>query len=707
MKIKSFVCLLLLLLFPGSNIRAIGIVEFILAYQAVPIAKTMLVGGTLFFAYVADRVINEPKREAKRQKKIADHQEYLNQVRNWSYEQFESRLKHLNIDGEFEAYSTEELFEQYSYYQFPQFQLLLQNQPSYEESILQIRNQIKHGKKFDLITEEEQQKFKEAVRVLAQEIDCRIAQREYEAQRYQEQLKQARLEKEKKARYQEHINKVLNVEHNALNKVYEDSANSMSFTDFDLQVQEALAKRQQALAQHFEGDDEWSAHTFHLTYDVIELLKEHGINAHSYNQFYGNQVQHALHKEVITILEQTAKMRTDNNFQEDTKSFTRSLTLFADAGQQHNHAGHLPKAMSLLDFCYEMLDVAQTLYKTTGQMYLEGVKLGYRCNMAALRGAWQGSKNYGNKLLALGKCCKDLVYKMVHPLETTRLVAPKIQKAAKRFGQYLVECSDAREKWRTQDHNPHLYYWHIRTNEEYLTIKQQRREWLDETIKDGHQMLKNTANFAYDAGLEGCIEKGSEVATEMGLSYITGKAVSSLAQAGASSFANILDELSELHYIHQMPTTMGTLQGYVVLEGTELARAATALRVLSDEFAVAGDALGKVGSASIAVHDIASVGNQGSMYTYPDPMEVAEATELARKELVRIQNLFKVQIQDIEKPIDPLVQALSTDKILNHILVLKHNFDRVLTNLKSEEGLRRLLSVVQDKGALRSFNKKK
>lgn len=345
-----------------------------------------------------------------------------------------------------------------------------------------------------------------------------------------------------------------------------------------------------------------------------------------------------------------------------------------------------------------MLDVAQTFYKMTGQMCLEGIKLGYSCNKAVLRGAWQGSKNYGNKVLALGKCCKDLAYKAIHPIETTRILAPKIQRAAKRFGQYLVECSDAQEKWRNQDHNPHLYYWHIRTNEEYLTIKQQRREWLDETIKDGHQMLKNTANFAYDAGLEGCIEKGTEVATEMALSYATGKAVGSLAQAGASSFANVLDELSELQYIHQIPTTMGTMQGYVALEGTELARAAAALRVLSDEFGAAGDALGKVGSAGNLFNDLVSNEEKNSIFDYPgDSFEVAEA------KLIEIQDQIKLILAET-KTIDSIITGLS-EETRNHILADHHRWEALFEDPIDWNSIAKVMTKVMKDGTLGRYKK--
>ncbi|MGE0009806.1 MAG: hypothetical protein AB7F19_04630 [Candidatus Babeliales bacterium] len=667
-------------------------------YVAPTIMKVVAFMGMVGVGYSCDRIINEPKRERKRQKRIADHQEHLNQVSNWSYDQFEARFKLMSQCGEYNEIPPEYLFAQHAYYQFAEFQSLLQNHSAYEKSIIKLRDQIKHGKEFDLITEDEQNKFKDVVYALVQEIDCRKAQREYEAQRYQEWLQQERLEKERKTRYQEHINKVLSVEHNALSVACEDFANAIiHLEDYDPQVQEVLAKRHHALALHFEARDEWRAHTFNLMHDTIQLLKEQGINVNSYSQFYGNQMQFALHQEIITILDQTARIHVGNNFQDDAKPFIRSLTLFADAGHQHNHAGHLPQAISLIDFCYEMFDVAQTFYKMTGQMCLEGIKLGYRCNKAALRGAWQGSKNYGNKLLALGACCKDLVNKSLHPIETTRILAPKIKKAAKRFGQYLVECSDAREKWRAKAHNPHLYYWHIRTNQESLTIKQQRREWLDETIKDGHQMLKNTALFAYDTGLEGCIEKGSEVATEMALSYATGKAVGSLAQAGALSFANFLDELSELQYVHQMPTTMGTMQGYVALEGAELARAAAALRVLSDEFGAAGDALGKVGSAGNLLSEAGSTGDKGSIFNYPnDPIEVADATQAVQVELARIQSKFIIPITGTERIHDSLI-GLNLNSC-RHIAHYKHNWGRFVKDPNDYDSIFRLMTKVYNEG---------
>ena len=117
--------------------------------------------------------------------------------------------------------------------------------------------------------------------------------------------------------------------------------------------------------------------------------------------------------------------------------------------------------------------------------------------------------------------------------------------------------------------------------------------------------------------------------------------------------------------------------------------------------------LGKLGAAGIGLNDIAPVGDQGTIFDYPtDPIEVAKAkeVEIAKAvELARIKRLFKVQIPGMHDSIHPKVAALKKNKILDHILVSKHNFDRILVNPKCEEGLRRLLSFVMDHGSLKHY----
>ena len=122
-------------------------------------------------------------------------------------------------------------------------------------------------------------------------------------------------------------------------------------------------------------------------------------------------------------------LRHVNLVDQDVKAVTTTITLFAHAGHLHNRAGQIPVAISFADFCWNVLELSEPFARAVIEGCLGDFKCIYPYGAAGVRGAWKGTKNFGNTLVATGRFCRDAAYSCSHPIESARIVCSKIKHA--------------------------------------------------------------------------------------------------------------------------------------------------------------------------------------------------------------------------------------------------------------------------------------
>ncbi len=702
MKYRTIWLICAMILVQNNQVQAVSILELLKEVPStVYAAGQIAVSSTsLGLSYVANKFIYDSKQERKKQRRAQDHQVHLDQVSAWSPQQLEEYLVRVNGCNTIYQVPASYLFEQYTYYQFPEFQKLLIDHPLFEESIIKLHRKIKNGKKFDFYTQEEQKKFEEAVCKLANIIDERIAAQRLEAQETQKRVEFHCLKQEKQDLYKQHINVTLNQEKEEQSLLCECYAQEIEFRDHSgNQIPKELEARHKALIEHAEDKDVWMEQHYALPAHTHKLLDEHAIQADNYMRCYGNQIQQVIHREFISILDGTARLRYVNLLDQDAKAVTTTITLFAHAGHLHNHAGHIPAALSFADFCWNVLELSEPFTRAVIEGFLGDFKCIYPYGVAGVRGAWKGTKKFGNNLVAAGRFCRDAAYHCAHPIETARIACPKIKACAEFIAQRIAEGHAQQEKL-IKSNSPLLFYWHIPTKKEIALRETQHKEAIDLTVQAAHQFLEALPTYLTPEAIEHGVEKSTEIATEMALSYATGRAIGAMAQTGAHALAASLEELT---FMHEVPATMGSMQACIVLEATELAEAAIALRAAGDGFAAGGDLLGKLGSAGTGLNDIAPVGDQGTIFDYPkDPSEVAKAIEIEKArvaELARIQSKFKIPVTGVEEIHGSLVNLdLNSCK---HIAHTKHNWHKFVKDPNDYEAIFRFMTKIYKEGTVK------
>ena len=568
-RVKIFIWLLTLV--TCSQVQALSFFELI---QAVPnalygAAEITVAGSSILVSYFANNWINHSKNERKRERQALAHQEHLQQVSDWSSDQFDKHLRERGTCNEFNQVTASCLFEQYSYYQFPAFQDLLMQHPLFEASISNMRREIKNGKKFEFYTRTEEDKFEDAVHKLVNIVNDRITAQRLEAQETQRRVEPHRLKQEKQNLYKQHVNITLNQEkdeHNLLCEYYAQEIEFIEHSENQIPKELELDTMHSLLILKARMSG-WSSTMLCLRMLICCLMNMPYIPA-DYMHCYGNQIQQVVHKELIAILEGTAQLRYVNLLDQDIKAVTTTITLFANAGRLHNHAGHIPAAISFADFCWNALDVCQPFMRGMIEGCLWDFKCCYPCGVAGVRGAWKGTKNFGNTLVATGRFCRDAAYSCSHPIESARIVCSKIKACAEFIAQRMAEGRAEQEKL-IKSNSPLFFYWHIPTKQEIALQESRHKEIMDLTIKAAHQFLEHLPTYLTPEAMEHSIEKSTEIATEMALSYATGRAIGAMAQAGAHALASSLEGVQ---FVREVPATMGSMQACIVLELLKLKR---------------------------------------------------------------------------------------------------------------------------------------
>lgn len=177
-----------------------------------------------------------------------------------------------------------------------------------------------------------------------------------------------------------HMHKELAVQHTAIADAMTKIAD----------VPEYAIKRHEAVGNFLQGKDMQEIEkSYELSSDTKNLLQHNNVPLQFFTQFKGFEVQHVLHAECITMLEEMK----DIEDKELKDVAMESLIVTAEA----NRLGHLPTACQIADFCHMLIYRAKTGAHVTADF-----------TIGAAQGAWHGVCN--------------LVYIISHPIETVKAI---------------------------------------------------------------------------------------------------------------------------------------------------------------------------------------------------------------------------------------------------------------------------------------------
>ena len=165
---------------------------------------------------------------------------------------------------------------------------------------------------------------------------------------------------------------------------------------FDLHDNPRFVSRSEAFCESTEKSS-FIARRYELSVQGKKLLHESGIGEKAFTTCYGNQLQQAVHTELVLLVDNTAALYYQCSESQEVKEISIHIVTFAEIGSAYNKAGHIDKALPVTDFCWALLD----------------------CGIAVGEGALQGVENVANAI--------------VHPIDT----AVNLAKATATAGYYL------------------------------------------------------------------------------------------------------------------------------------------------------------------------------------------------------------------------------------------------------------------------------
>lgn len=391
-------------------------------------------------------------------------------------------------------------------------------------------------------------------------------------------------------------------------------------------------QRYNALNDHLHGNDIWIEQTYKLSSNGQALLEDQSIPHAPYLSFYGNQIQHVLHKEYIGILDKAAQFPQKNPLMGlECKNIAATVAQFAHAGQMHNHAGAITQSFLFADFCHGMLYVSEQCIEI-------------QCDMgnAIKRGALQGAYNIKNGAYSI-------YHALCEPCQT-------LKGGIKGVGQLILVTAQITEYVETSiiEHKTNMRLKAQQDRYDIVSGKYTEQFIFErdkaisdkkykETVDYVHNYLSTTwKRLDYDFSLYS-IEKGTELAVGMLPAYAL-KALSVLMGKGASSLNAFIESGALEQDFYSIGCNGNTLHAAVSYQALVAHEAVIALETVGVVAADVLDGASKIAPAVTVPGGFKEpLSNAGEIL--PDPsIDIIEATiPLTEAELKDLQQYVGIE----------------------------------------------------------------
>jgi|GEM_PF-1707235 len=112
---------------------------------------------------------------------------------------------------------------------------------------------------------------------------------------------------------------------------------------------------------HMANSDHWREHTYQINTHVSEILTQQNITPDHYMHLYGNELQHTLHSEFLSILDQVALNNQQGISDKFIKKLNQCTVECTDIGCVYNKEGASAYASMMADAGWTMLDLASAV----------------------------------------------------------------------------------------------------------------------------------------------------------------------------------------------------------------------------------------------------------------------------------------------------------------------------------------------------------
>lgn len=129
------------------------------------------------------------------------------------------------------------------------------------------------------------------------------------------------------------------------------------YDQFSPLLAQAIEKRIDAQTKIKKGSVQVSTKTYRCSDYMLQLLSDNKIGLDEFTNFYGNQLQHALHYESIGILEYVASLPMYSVLYVHQNAIVNCTTALS----AYNKEGLVDKASVVADFCWTLLDYGQAI----------------------------------------------------------------------------------------------------------------------------------------------------------------------------------------------------------------------------------------------------------------------------------------------------------------------------------------------------------
>jgi len=257
-----------------------------------------------------------------------------------------------------------EVFQQWKLYEYDNFRQFLKTLPNYDHYICGAyeyaeahpRTQYKYSR--------------EAQRYLSLEHDAVKKREELRArQSLQEQLTRGQAEREQAKLQQQyaHLQTIQTTYRNHAQAVDHEQDDWCELHDayerYQFGDRAHLEKRINAVSSIKNWGAIYSTTDYNLDAEVARLLTVYGYEEATYKTCYGNQLQQAIHRECIDLLESAPLVIHQEVFVE-----------CVDAAREYNQSGLVHKASQVADMCWSMLDCGRKMLENAISHVTTGVK---------------------------------------------------------------------------------------------------------------------------------------------------------------------------------------------------------------------------------------------------------------------------------------------------------------------------------------------
>jgi len=268
--------------------------------------------------------------------------------------------------------SEQQILATHELYQYVSFQSYIRTLPGYAAYIAQLYGHIDCGKRckqrVGCIAGLDRHQFKQIVKTLHQELqNVRKQKDEHACQiRRQEVL---RKEQEKQLTYIRDTQQAVMVQQHEQLVVLSVTWQNMT-DDSAIVVAERYAARSKAAVSGMQGNAQWYEQSYVVSSVASKALGDRHISADKFGMLYGTALQHVLHKEFVTVIDDAAHVYDKYQYISVARNLGNTVIEFADIGREYNLHGAVAQASELADFCWVALDCI----KAIGEGFCEGVE---------------------------------------------------------------------------------------------------------------------------------------------------------------------------------------------------------------------------------------------------------------------------------------------------------------------------------------------